>query len=163
MLGIYAAGLAVIFAGGVINDVVDSGGASTTGSLWDLLFMVPYAVLLVAAASAHDANLFEPEDEAPLLSKLPMVSLIAIGLLIAIPAIDEVSRRLLSVSPAVEMLRTRMALAWMIPFGVVVVAREFLSRRALIRAGQDLASTRQQLVAAGEARGRRSAGLRRRA
>ena len=34
----------------------------------------------------------------------------------------------------------------MIPFGVVVVAREFLSRRALIRAGQDLAITQQQLV-----------------
>ena len=34
----------------------------------------------------------------------------------------------------------------MIPFGIVVVAREFLSRRALIRAGQVLATTRQQLV-----------------
>ena len=34
----------------------------------------------------------------------------------------------------------------MIPFGIVVVVREFLSRRALIRAGQELASTRQQLV-----------------
>ena len=45
-----------------------------------------------------------------------------------------------------ESLRTRVALAWMIPFGVVVVAREFLSRRALIRAGQDLATTKQQLV-----------------
>ena len=34
----------------------------------------------------------------------------------------------------------------MIPFGMVVVVREFLSRRALIRAGQDLVSTREQLV-----------------
>ena len=49
-------------------------------------------------------------------------------------------------SPATESLRTRVALAMMIPFGIVVVAREFLSRRALIRAGQDLATTRQQLV-----------------
>ena len=75
-----------------------------------------------------------------------MVSLIAITLLIAIPAIDEIARRLLEVSPATESLRTRLALAMMIPFGIVVVVREFLSRRALIRAGQDLATTREQLV-----------------
>ena len=75
-----------------------------------------------------------------------MVSLIAIALLIAIPAIDEVSRRMLTVSPATESLRTRVALAMMMPFGIVVVVREFLSRRALIRAGHDLATTRQQLL-----------------
>jgi signal transduction histidine kinase/ActR/RegA family two-component response regulator len=146
MLGLYAAGLAVIFAGGVINDAVDPSGTHTTGSVWDIVFMAPYVVLALAAASAHDARLFEPEDEAPALSKLPMVSLIAIGLLIAIPVIDEASRRLFGEFPEVESLRTRVALAWMIPFGVVVVAREFLSRRALIRAGQDLATTKQQLV-----------------
>jgi signal transduction histidine kinase/ActR/RegA family two-component response regulator len=146
MLGIYAAGLAMIFAGGIINDAVDPSGSNTTGSLWDIVFMAPYGVLLLAAAWAHDAKLFEPEDEAPALSKLPMVSLIAIGLLIAIPVIDEAARRLLDASPAVESLRTRVALAWMIPFGIVVVAREFLSRRALIRAGQDLMTTKQQLV-----------------
>ena len=142
MLGIYAAGLAAIFAGGIINDAVDPN-ASGAGSLWDIVFMAPYALLLVAAAYAHDSKLLEPEDEAPALSKLPMVSLIAIGLLIAIPVIDEASRRLLSVTPEVEMLRTRIALAWMVPFGIVVVAREFLSRRALIRASQDLVTTRQ--------------------
>lgn len=146
MLGLYAAGLAVIFAGGVLNDAVDPSGSQTTGSLWDIVFMAPYLVLLLAAAWAHDARLFEPEDEAPALSTLPMVSLIAIGLLIAIPVIDEASRRLFDASPAIESLRTRVALAWMIPFGIVVVAREFLSRRALIRAGQDLATTKQQLV-----------------
>ena len=146
MLGIYAAGLAAIFFGGIINDAVDPGGSNTTGSIWDVTFMAPYAVLLIAAAWAYDAKLFEPEDEAPPLSKLPMVSLIAIGLLIAIPVIDEASRRFLNVLPEVESLRTRIALAWMIPFGIVVVAREFLSRRALIRAGQDLATTKQQLV-----------------
>ena len=146
MLGLYAAGLAVIFAGGVINDAVDPSGTHTTGSLWDIVVMAPYVVLALAAAWAHDARLFEPEDEAPALSKLPMVSLIAIGLLIAIPVIDEASRRLFGEFPEVESLRTRVALAWMIPFGVVVVAREFLSRRALIRAGQDLATTKQQLV-----------------
>ena len=146
MLGIYAAGLAVIFAGGIINDAVDPAGSHTTGSLWDVVFMAPYCVLLLAAAAAHDAGLFEPEDEAPALSKLPMVSLIAIGLLIAIPVIDEASRRLLGVPPELEQLRTRVALAWMIPFGIVVVAREFLSRRALIRASQDLVTTKQQLV-----------------
>lgn len=146
MLGLYAAGLAMMFAGGVLSDAVDPAGGHVTGGLWDLEYMVPYGVLLIAAATAYDAKLFEPEDEAPPLSKLPMVSLIAIGLLIAIPVIDEASRRLLDVSAAVESLRTRVALAWMIPFGIVVVAREFLSRRALIRAGQDLASTKQQLV-----------------
>jgi signal transduction histidine kinase/CheY-like chemotaxis protein len=146
LLGIYAAGLAVMFFGGILNDALDPGGSNTTGSVWDITFMAPYAVLLLAAAYAFDNRLFEPEDEAPPLSKLPMVSLIAIGLLIAIPVIDEASRRLLQVLPEVEQLRTRVALAWMVPFGIVVVAREFLSRRALIRAGQDLASTRQQLV-----------------
>jgi signal transduction histidine kinase/CheY-like chemotaxis protein len=146
MLGIYAAGLAVVFAGGIINDALDPAGANTTGSLGDLAFMAPYGVLLVAAAWAHDARLLEPEDEAPALSKLPMVSLIAIGLLIAIPVIDEVSRRFLGALPEMEQLRTRVALAWMIPFGIVVVAREFLSRRALIRASQELLSAKQQLV-----------------
>ena len=146
MLGLYAAGLAAIFFGGIVNDSVDVAGAATAGSLWDITFMAPYAVLLTAAAWACDAKLFEPEDEAPALSKLPMVSLIAIGLLIAIPVIDEAARRLLAVLPEVEQLRTRVALAWMIPFGIVVVAREFLSRRALIRAGLDLATTKQQLV-----------------
>ena len=146
MLGIYAAGLAAIFAGGIINDAVDPTGSNTTGSVWDIVFMAPYAVLMLAAARACDSKLFEPEDDAPALSKLPMVSLIAIGLLIAIPVIDEMSRLLLGVTPEVEAVRTRVALAWMIPFGIVVVAREFLSRRALIRAGQDLVTAKQQLV-----------------
>ena len=146
MLGLYAAGLAAVFFGGIVNDAVDSTGRNTTGGVWDITLMAPYALLLLAAARAFDAKLFEPEDEAPPLSKLPMVSLIAIGLLIAIPIVDEASRRFLDVLPEVEQLRTRVALAWMVPFGIVVVAREFLSRRALIRAGQDLATTRQQLV-----------------
>ncbi len=78
--------------------------------------------------------------------RLPFVSMIAITLLVAIPAIDEIARRLFAVSPQTESLRTRMALAMMIPFGVVVVVREFLSRRALIRASQELVSAREQLV-----------------
>jgi signal transduction histidine kinase/CheY-like chemotaxis protein len=144
-LGIYAGGLALTFIGGVVHDAVDPSAAST-GGLWDLVYMAPYAVMALAAACAHDLKLFEPEVEAPALSRLPMVSLIAITLLIAIPIVDEVARRLLDVSAPTESLRTRVALAMMIPFGIVVVVREFLSRRALIRAGQDLASTRQQLV-----------------
>ena len=144
-LGIYAAALAVTFVGGLVHDAVDPAAAST-GGLWDLVYMAPYVVMALAAATACDLKLFEPEEEAPALSRLPMVSLIAITLLIAIPIVDEVARRLLDVSPATESLRTRVALAMMIPFGIVVVVREFLSRRALIRAGQDLASTRQQLV-----------------
>jgi signal transduction histidine kinase/ActR/RegA family two-component response regulator len=146
LLGVYAIGLSLTFAGGVTYDIVDRMGGYVPGALWDLLFMVPYFVLMVAAAMAYDAKLFEPDEEAPALSKLPVVSLIAITLLIAIPAIDEISRRLLTVSPETESLRTRVALAMMIPFGFVVVVREFLSRRALVRAGQDLASTRQRLV-----------------
>jgi signal transduction histidine kinase/CheY-like chemotaxis protein len=146
MLGVYAVGLAVTFAGGIVYDLVDRIGVYIPGALWDLLFMVPYVLMAIAAAMAYDAKLFEPEEEAPALSKLPMVSLIAITLLVAIPAIDEISRRLLTVSAATESLRTHVALAMMIPFGVVVVVREFLSRRALIRAGQDLATTRQRLV-----------------
>ena len=146
MLGVYAIGLAVTFAGGIVYDAIDRAGWYVPGGLWDVVFMAPYVVLAIAAAMAYDAKLFEPEEEAPALSKLPMVSLIAITLLIAIPIIDEVARRLLEVSVATESLRTRVALAMMIPFGIVVVVREFLSRRALIRAGQELASTRQQLV-----------------
>ena len=146
MLGVYALGLAVTFAGGVAYDAVDRLGSYSAGGPWDIIFMAPFVVLSLAAAMAYDAKLFEPEEEVPALSRLPMVSLIAITLLIAIPIIDEVARRLLDVSAATESLRTRVALAMMIPFGIVVVVREFLSRRALIRAGQDLASTRQQLV-----------------
>jgi len=146
MLGIYAAGLSLTFAGGIVYDAVEQAGSYVPGALWDLSFMAPYVLMLVAAAVAYDEKLFEPEEEAPALARLPVVSLIAIALLVAIPAIDEIARRLLTVSPATETLRTRVALAMMIPFGIVVVVREFLSRRALIKAGSDLASTRQQLV-----------------
>ena len=45
-----------------------------------------------------------------------------------------------------ELLRARVALTLLIPFVIVVVIREFLSRRALLRAGQDLATTKEQLV-----------------
>ena len=45
-----------------------------------------------------------------------------------------------------ELLRTRVALTLLIPFVIVVVVREFLSRRALLRAGRDLAATKEQLV-----------------
>ena len=126
--------------------MISQSGAYIPGGLADLSFMAPSLVMAIAAAMAYDARLFEPEEEAPALSKLPVVSMIAITLLVAIPAIDEVARRLLTVSPETEQLRTRVAIAILIPFGIVVVVREFLSRRALIRAGQDLASTRQQLV-----------------
>jgi signal transduction histidine kinase/CheY-like chemotaxis protein len=146
MLGVYALGLALTFVGGVIYDAVELRGTYTPGALWDVAFMAPYVVMLLAAALAYDEKLFEPEEEAPALSKLPVVSLIAIALLVAIPVIDLVARRFLEVSAATESLRIRLALAMMIPFGLVVFAREFLSRRALIRAGQDLASTREQLV-----------------
>jgi signal transduction histidine kinase/CheY-like chemotaxis protein len=144
-LGIYALGLALTFLGGVLSDSIDPSG-SGAGSLGDIVYMAPFLVMLLAAAASYDAKLFEPDEAAPALARLPMVSLIAIALLIAIPTIDEVSRRFLVVSDATATLRTRVALAVMIPFGIVVVVREFLSRRALIKAGQDLASTRQQLV-----------------
>jgi signal transduction histidine kinase/CheY-like chemotaxis protein len=146
MLGIYAAGLSLTFAGGLVYDAVELAGGYAAGGLSDISFMAPYVVLLIAAAVAHDEKLFEPAEQAPALSRLPMVSLIAITLLVAIPAIDEIARRLLDVSPATESLRTRVALSILIPFGIVVVVREFLSRRALVRAGQDLATTREQLV-----------------
>jgi signal transduction histidine kinase/CheY-like chemotaxis protein len=146
MLGVYALGLGLAFAGGVVYDLVELAGGYVPGALWDLSFMAPYVLMALAAAMAYDARLFEPEDEAPALSRLPMVSMIAIALLVAIPAIDEVARRLSTVSPDTEALRTHVARAMMIPFGIAVVIREFLSRRALIRAGQDLATTRQRLV-----------------
>ena len=146
MLGIYATGLFLAFAGGLVYDVIETAGRYAPGGLADISFMAPYLVMSLAAATAYDTRLFEPEEEAPALAKLPVVSLIAITLLIAIPMIDEISRRVLTVSPATEQMRMRVALAIVIPFGIVVVVREFLSRRALIRAGQDLAATRQQLV-----------------
>ena len=158
-LGIFAAGLGLVFAAGILNEVIDAGSAPA-GSLWDLADMAPYVVMLIAAASAFDQKLFEPDEAAPPLARLhpttqsprrgdpglPVMSLIAITLLVAIPAIDQVARQLLEVPAATESLRTRVTVAMMIPFGIVVVVREFLSRRALIRAGQDLASTREQLV-----------------
>ena len=146
VLGVYALALFATFAGGLVYDVISQNGTYIPGGLADLSFMAPYLAMAIAAAMACDANLFEPDEEAPALSKLPVVSMIAITLLVAIPAIDEVARRLLTVSPETEQLRTRVAIAILIPFGIVVVVREFLSRRALIRAGHDLASTRQQLV-----------------
>ena len=146
MLGVYAAGLALTFVAGVISVFVDQSGPHAAGGLWDLLRMAPYAVMALAAAIAFDHKLFEPAGEAPQPDRLPLVSMIAITLLVAIPAIDEIARRLFVVSPQTESLRTRMALAMMIPFGVVVVVREFLSRRALIRASQELVSAREQLV-----------------
>ena len=146
MLGVYALGLSLTFFGGLAYDAVEAAGNYAPGGLSDIAFMAPYLVLLLAAAIAHDDRLFEPAEEAPALSKLPVVSLIAIALLVAIPVTDLVARRFLTVSEATESLRIRLALAMMIPFGLVVVWREFLSRNALIRAGQDLASTREQLV-----------------
>jgi signal transduction histidine kinase/CheY-like chemotaxis protein len=146
MLGVYAAGLSLTFAGGIVYDVVDQAGVYVPGALWDLAWMLPYVFMSLAAAVAHDEGLFEPAEEAPAMARLPVVSLIAITLLVAIPAIDEIARRLLDVSEATAALRTRLALAMMIPFGLVVVVREFLSRRALLRAGQELVVTREQLV-----------------
>lgn len=143
VLGAYAGGLALAFFGGL---VAGAAGNVLGGLLSDISIMAPYLVLSLAAALAYDGKLFQPDEEAPALSKLPVVSLIAIALLVAIPVIDLIARRFLEVSAATENLRVRLALAIMIPFGLVVVAREFLSRRALIRAGQDLASTREQLV-----------------
>jgi signal transduction histidine kinase/CheY-like chemotaxis protein len=145
-LGLYAAGLWVAFFGGIVYDITDAYGAYVVGSLWDLSWMLPYAMLSLAAAQAYDDRLFEPTEEAPPLARLPVVSLIAIALLVLIPTIDELSRLLLDVSPATQSLRTRIALGMMIPFGVVVVVREFLSRRALLRAGQQLVSTREELA-----------------
>ncbi len=146
MLGIYTAGLALAFAGGIVFDLADRNGFYVPGGLWDLAWMLPYVFMGLAAAVAYDERLFDPADEAPPLARLPVVSLIAITLLVAIPAIDEIARRLLDASEVTESLRTRLALAMMIPFGIVVVVREFLSRRALLRAGQELVSTREQLA-----------------
>jgi len=146
MLGVYATGLFLAFAGGLVYDVIEEAGSYFAGGIADLSFMAPYVVMSIAAAMAYDMKLFEPDEEAPALAKLPVVSLIAITLLIAIPTVDELSRRLLTVSPATELLRMRVSIAIVIPFGIVVVVREFLSRRALLRAGQDLASTRLRLM-----------------
>lgn len=146
VLGIFAAALGLIFLGGVTNDVVEMAGNSGSGSLWDIVYMAPFVVMLIAAATACDLRLFEPAEPAPAMSRLPVVSMIAITLLVAIPVIDVVARQFLEVSSATESLRMRVTVLTMIPFGIVVVVREFLSRRALIRSGQDLASTREQLV-----------------
>jgi signal transduction histidine kinase/CheY-like chemotaxis protein len=146
VLGLYAAALGVAFAGGVAWDVVDAVGGYAVGSIWDLVWMVPFVLFSLAAAQAYDDRLFEPMEEEPPLSRLPVVSLIAIALLVLIPTIDELSRLLVEVPEATQTLRTRLALAMMIPFGVVVCVREFLSRRALLRAGQQLVSTREELA-----------------
>lgn len=146
VLGIFAAALASIFLGGVFNDVIEMAGNTGSGSLWDIVYMAPFVVMLLSAATAYDLKVFEPAEPAPALSRLPVVSLIAITLLVAIPTIDVVARQFLEVTSATEALRLRVTVLAMIPFGIVVVVREFLSRRALIRSGQDLASTRQQLV-----------------
>lgn len=146
MLGVYAIGLSLTFAGGIVYDILEQNGVYAPGALWDLSWMLPYVFMSLAAAVSYDERLFEPAEEAPVLARLSVVSLIAITLLVAIPAIDEIARRLLDVPEATQLLRTRLALAIMIPFGIVVVIREFLSRRAMLKAGQELESTREQLV-----------------
>ena len=146
MLGVYALGLSLTFVSGVIYDFAETGGRYATGALWDLVWMLPFVFMGLAAAVAYDERLFEPAEEAPVLSRLPMVSLFAIALLVAIPAIDEIARRLMHVSDVIDLVRTRLALGMMIPFGAGVVIREFLSRRALLRASQELVSAREQLV-----------------
>ena len=146
VLGLYAAGLTIAFVGGIAYDVIEIFGTYRVGSVWDLSWMVPYAVLSLAAAQAYDNKLFEPTEAEPPLSRLPVVSLIAIALLVLIPTVDELSRQLFEVSSVTQTLRTRIALGMMIPFGVVVFVREFLSRRTLLRAGQELVSTREELA-----------------
>ena len=146
VLGLYAAGLATAFVGGIAYDVIDAFGGYVVGGLSDVVWMLPFAMLSLAAAQAYDFKLYEPTEPQPPLSRLPVVSLIAIALLVLIPAIDEAARLLLDVSPVAQALRTRIALGMMIPFGVVVFVREFLSRRALLRAGQELVTTREELA-----------------
>jgi signal transduction histidine kinase/ActR/RegA family two-component response regulator len=146
VLGLYAVALTLVFAGGLIHDAVDAIGSYSVGSLWDLTWMLPYVVLGLAAAQAYDDQLFASGEAETPLARLPVVSLIAIALLVLIPSIDELSRRLFEVSEATQALRTRIALGMMIPFGIVVFLREFLSRRALLRAGQQLVSAREELA-----------------
>ena len=146
MLGIYALGLLAAFFGGFVYDYLEHTSGYVGGGLADLSWMVPFLLMSLAAARAFDQQLFEPADEAPPLSRTPMVSLIGIALLVAIPPIDELARRIFVVSPAAEIVRTRLALAMMMPFGVVVMVREFLSRKALVRAGEELVTTREQLT-----------------
>jgi signal transduction histidine kinase/ActR/RegA family two-component response regulator len=146
VLGLYAVGLTLTLAGGLVYDAVDLVGSYSTGSLWDLLWMVPYVILGLAAAQAYDDQLFAPTYEEAPIARLPVVSLIAIALLVLIPTIDEVSRRVFAVPEPTQVLRTRIALGMMIPFGIVVFLREFLSRRALLHAGQQLMSTREELA-----------------
>jgi signal transduction histidine kinase/ActR/RegA family two-component response regulator len=146
VLGLYAVGLSLSFAGGLVYDVTDAYGSYAVGGLSDLAWMLPYAVLSLAAAQAYDERLFVPLEHEPAPARLPVVSLIAIALLVLIPTIDEVSRSFLDVAPVTQELRTRLALGMMIPFGVVVFVREFLSRRALLRAGQQLVATREELA-----------------
>lgn len=146
MLGWYAAGLTMALVAGLVFRTVEGAGQYAPGSLWDLLWMAPYGLLAVAAADAWEAKLYAPEEgESPVVN-VAVASLVAVALLVAIPAINELSQRLISVPEATAALRTRLALSMMIPFGVVVAVREYLSRKALIRAGRELAATREQLV-----------------
>lgn len=144
VFGVYALGLALNVAGGIVYDFVAEDYAA--GGAFDLAWMLPYLVLALAAAQAYDQRLFAPDEPSTGRARLPVVSLIAVTMLVLIPTTDEITRRTSDVTPAVETLRTRLALAMMIPFGVVVVLREFLSRQALLRAGHDLLAAREQLA-----------------
>lgn len=146
VLAFYSAGLSLSLVGGIGYDVIELLGGYQPGSIWDVMWMVPYVVLILAAAAAWDAGVFAPNEVAPPMTRLPAVSLFAIALLVLIPVTDEVARRLLGAPPDLQALRTRIALTMMIPFGVVVVVREFLSRRTLLRAGQELVEAREQLA-----------------
>lgn len=146
VLGIYFAGLVIAFACGILWDFADAAGIYSAGSVWDLGWMVPYVLLALAAAQAHDDRLFAAPEQSEAVARLPVMSLIAIAMLVLIPITAEIARGVMDVPPATEAMRTRLALTMMIPFGVVVVLREFLSRRALLRAGQQLVQTREELA-----------------
>jgi len=145
VLGVYAIGLAIALVSGVINAGFIAVGP-VTGLICDLSEMATFVVLAIAAAMTYDEQLFEPAGEPNRIWPFPVVSLIATMLLVAIPAIDIVARQSTSTSPAIADVRTRLALALLIPFGVVLVAREFLSRRALVNAARQLAAAREQLA-----------------
>ena len=160
MLGVYALGLALTFVGGLVYDAVETAGAYAPGGLWDISFMAPYLVLLLAAAIAYDEKLFEPEEEAPALVE-------AAGRLVDRHRAaggdsghrsrsrggSSMSRR------PPRSLRIRLALAMMIPFGLVVVVARVPVAARLDQGGAGPGEHARAARAEGEARGGRAAGV----
>jgi signal transduction histidine kinase len=147
-LRLYFLGILAIGVGSAIANWAVDRGVYSTGSLYDLGWIAPYSLLAVVPAYALEIGAAAPARDAPPDVRPPLVSMAAVALLVGIPLTDSLSRVFFPASHELEDLRTQMTVTMVIPFGLVVLAREVVWRRALRRSGAALQTARAQLMQA---------------